>query len=523
MRALNLTVVAYRGAPCPPQSRRIEAGRLTIGRGEESQWELPDPERELSRIHCIVERVGDGCTISDVSTNGVYLNGASEPLGRNVSAPLADGDEIAIGEYRIRVELEADAVMPSAPAAPDPFAAVPPGSNLSWVSPVSPWAEPFPAASPLSGNPWPQAATDPADPFAAANAPSEREPVGGGFGWLGGGSFEAPLPAFPDQQQAPLPPPPSAARVGLPDPDHVPAIHAHFQPPEIRAPLIPPDWNPLDPQSEPSSASAAPPRAPAFAPEAPPPAAIFASVAPGELAPAVGAPPPRPAAPPPASPPPAPTPPAPTPQPPGHIPGTSAPRPTVAPAEALRAFFDGAGIPDAVSAASDDLRRLREFGEQFREMAAGLRDLVNARAMTKSGLRLPQTAIAAQNNNPFKFSVDLEQLLTALLAPNRPGYSRPVPAIRQAIDDLKEHDLALIAATQQALAAVLAELAPEVLQRHAENAGVLANVLPGARKAAWWDAFEQAYRRAAEGVEADLPGGFQRLFAEAYGEQVRKL
>jgi type VI secretion system protein len=464
MNRLNLTIVSYQDGPCPPQTRPVERTRMTIGRGSDCDWPLDDPDRELSRTHCVIERIGDRYTITDVSANGVFLNGAAEPLGRNVSAPIEDGCEIAIGPYRIRAEFEpAAAAAARAPNAPSPFAALASGPGLSWFAPPSPAADPPPPPGDAAA--WGGAA---GDLFPIPSA--EPEPIALAPGWSAAGPFAAPFDRSP-----------VAAAAEVPTADHAPVIDEYLRPPEILAPLIPPGWNPLQP--------AEPPPAAVPGTRLEPQPVIEVPIAGPNSAPAAP---------------------------------ISAPAEPVRACEAVRAFLEGAGLAEQAAPPEDDLARLRRFGELFREMAAGLRDLIGARAMTRASFHLSQTAIVQRDNNPFKFSVDLEQLLGALLAPGTPGYAPPLPAVREAVQDLKEHDLALIAATQAAVANLLAGLSPPALQRAVDGARVLANLLPAARKAAWWDAFEQAYRRALDGVETDLPGGFRADFAAAYEKQAGK-
>ena len=91
------------------RERRLERGRLTIGRTADSNWVLPDPERYLSRQHCLFEGGDDQFWITDTSSNGVFLDAGAVPLGRGNRAPLRDGMRIALGDYVIRVRIEAAA------------------------------------------------------------------------------------------------------------------------------------------------------------------------------------------------------------------------------------------------------------------------------------------------------------------------------------------------------------------------------------------------------------------------------
>ena len=49
-------------------------GALTIGRGEENDLALPDPDRLLSKRHCVLEEQNGDYVIIDISTNGTFLN-----------------------------------------------------------------------------------------------------------------------------------------------------------------------------------------------------------------------------------------------------------------------------------------------------------------------------------------------------------------------------------------------------------------------------------------------------------------
>ncbi len=68
-----------------------------LGRGERVDIRVPD--NSCSRSHCIIEKKGDAFTVFDLtSSNGTLLNG--QRLGDTTS--LSDGDEIQIGETRMR-------------------------------------------------------------------------------------------------------------------------------------------------------------------------------------------------------------------------------------------------------------------------------------------------------------------------------------------------------------------------------------------------------------------------------------
>lgn len=103
----------------PPETRRLEAGALNIGRSPESDWVLPDPDRVLSKRHCIVSLQRDDWEVIDTSTNGTFVNHEVPCLGPDARRVLRDGDRLVLGTYEIEVSI--------------PPAANPPG--------VTPWRE----------------------------------------------------------------------------------------------------------------------------------------------------------------------------------------------------------------------------------------------------------------------------------------------------------------------------------------------------------------------------------------------
>jgi predicted component of type VI protein secretion system len=83
--------------------REIEVGAVVVGRGEDADWVLDDPERLLSRRHCLIS-VADGLvSLTDLSANGVFLDGSTERCARGPILPLRVGQTLQLGDYLILV------------------------------------------------------------------------------------------------------------------------------------------------------------------------------------------------------------------------------------------------------------------------------------------------------------------------------------------------------------------------------------------------------------------------------------
>lgn len=201
---------------------------------------------------------------------------------------------------------------------------------------------------------------------------------------------------------------------------------------------------------------------------------------------------------------------------------TQAPAPGGADPRALfQAFLEGAGVAGAQIDDADPEAALRAAGEVFRAMAEGLREVLISRAAIKSEMRIEQTIIAAQGNNALKFSVTPEDAVAALLTPRRRGYMPPLAAAREAVGDIKDHEIAVMAGVQTALMTLLRRFDPDELEKRL-NLGGLSAVLPGARKSRYWDSFRQIYGDITREAEDDFQSVFGRQFAKAYTQQTRK-
>jgi type VI secretion system FHA domain protein len=240
---LTLTLLRCPDA-VPPQTRTVPGGEFSIGRGPENDWVLPDPERYLSKRHCVLAFRAGGWQIADLSTNGTFLNRDSEPIGRGEPRPLRNGDRLRFGLYEIEARLAETAEPRREPGRSEPSVFGP----SSFAAPRGSLSEPF------ERDPLLQPRQD-ADPFAVGLAPPSIN-----------------LPADYD----PLAPEPAETPFAGPtQSDHSPHLEDAFAIPAARA-MLPEDW---DRDLDPHPAPAAPPTPimpappPAAASPLPPPAA----------------------------------------------------------------------------------------------------------------------------------------------------------------------------------------------------------------------------------------------------------
>ena len=275
-------------------------------------------------------------------------------------------------------------------------------------------------------------------------------------------------------------------------------------------PILPPDFDPLAPSSEPFSGPTHPDHAPALQSAfRPPPVAVIPDNWDAE---------------PPVSPQPQPQvrrppqnsrsqedTPAPSKQ--ERVPLTDA----TGEARLVAAFLRGVGLNEAALAEPE--KTLEHVGAAVRATVSGLRQVLIARASIKDEFRIAQTLIRAKDNNPLKFSLNDDDALATLMG--RRGGMAPEEAIAEAFVDLRLHELATVSAMQEAMRVLLAQFEPESIERK-----VKANALdihPAQRKAKAWEIFVQQYRSVTRALADDFDSVFGKAFARAYEQAIDKL
>lgn len=521
---LKLTVLPT-GATVAGASRcTFDRAGGTIGRVQGNTLVLSD--LKVSRCHARISCEGSDFYIEDCSVNGTFLNSRHQRLTSGRPQRLRDGDRILIDPYVIELSIEGHA------EAFDP----PPRERAPQSSPLAPGRLDDPFASELDDDPFQQLPVAPApaslDPLRLLNLDAEDAP-------------------------APRPPRSEDLMAGDPFQDaiHVPAVAPSSPPPAARdtnpgdaaAGEIPRGYNPLVDDSQilrpmPARPMARPVRQPVRAPEPPPvlpdaaapPPQVELSAAPS---PVPTPPPVLPAATTPvpvlasdpepvnalfAEPGPAPvTPPAPLP--PTPPPMTAAPRledraaagAVTQGSSALAAVLQGAGLDPSL--ATDELGR--QLGEILRVVVSEMMTLMESRVEAKEAFGGRRTRFMPAENNPLKFSVNVEDALHNLLVKRNPAYLGPVDAFRDAFADVKHHQLALLAGVRSAFEFMLGEFDPDRLEQVFDGQAGKA-LMPG--KLRYWDQYRQRLATLAQDSDARFETLFGDAFARAYNDEIAR-
>jgi type VI secretion system FHA domain protein len=185
----------------------------------------------------------------------------------------------------------------------------------------------------------------------------------------------------------------------------------------------------------------------------------------------------------------------------------------------LSALLEAAAIADSKVEKSPET--VQKAGNLLKRLVAGLLVMVEARARAKAQMGAEATGLQLDGNNPIKFARSPDQALAQLLMPPQPGFLDADKAVEDAYLDLQSHQVATLRAIPGALRATLDRFSPGSIRRRAENLGLLARILPGARDAALWRNYEREFVAVKKESDEAFMEVFSKEFRKAYERQLR--
>lgn len=484
----------------------------TIGRSSDNDWILEDPERFISSQHSQISFENDQYYITDLSTNGTFSNGAAEPIGKGNTIPLKDGDKFALGDYEFlasvwQQEEQApndnpslnDGPFASVPSAPQPVDDV--VEQDYFASASSSNVDNF--ATPFSGH---VANTDSlfspepmeTDPLAALDSARSIPPLSQPS------SFDSNVfPAMSQSDQAD----PMQQSVSWPsstiesgaipenwDLNAVPAAinKANFMTNEI--PLDTPIENKaaLDKKSSLEKANEKILAEIEILKKQAQKHALQEQIVKNTQAPAA----------------------------PATLPVQQVtPRATTNNEQSL---IDALGLAGSELSDEKVIEINQVVGELVRETISGMMQVLSSRSTIKNEFRMNVTTIQPVENNPLKFSANVDDAMQNMFIKEGNAYKKPVEAIKEGFEGIAEHQIAILAGIRTAFKGVLNRFDPAVLEQRFEQFNK-PGIIPGMSKAKNWDSYKNYYNELVD----DLDNSFQHLFGyefvQAYEEQLQKL
>lgn len=512
--ALQVTLVKTPGGVSLSRTSHLfdEQGG-TFGRADTNSWKLPDPDKFLSSCHCEILWLSDAYYLLDRSTNGTFLNGSPEPIGRGVKSRIGHGDIFDIGDYSFSVAIAETASATS----------------------------PFEDQALFSNRP----ATSIFDNDIGHRPIPEQSPI-----------FEQPLDPLAMWDKAA-----NAGKPHMPFPDHTPAIvstsiddifggeskHSspHFAsidmsqnmdqavtwPDATQENLIPEDWEDdfsdlgikLNGQSAAPSINTGsfqtPPTKPLTDVVIPTPRrdrqplaerlAELETVSPIAQSPLTAA-----------------TPFVPSPAPVStdivKEPSAMATVHNTATAQPDCAFIQAIGLDSSRLTEAEITEIATMSGQLVREIVEGMMGVLRSRTSIKNEFRMNVTTIQPVENNPLKFSVSVDDALENMFLKKSNAYKKPVDAFKEGFQEIAEHQVAMIGGIRQGFERMMERFNPENLEKSFNKQG-RGGVIPGMQKAKYWSSYTDYYAGFTDNMESSFQHLFGSDFVSAYEDQLRRL
>lgn len=514
----------------------------TLGRGPDNSWVLEDPERFISTCHSKISFENGQYYLIDNSTNGTFVNGANEPIGKDNKALLDDGATFNLGDYEFQVSIwnanEQAPSMPfdsnensgpfadmsSPPAGPaepenfvdDPFTA----PADSFASEFSNQGDPF--ASPIPGHistsePIFNSNMDETDPLAALDkannsfSSSSSDPL----------PFESDI--FSPSTSNPQPVEPDVFSLNSQSDQSGTLEQSVTWPDSVHdAGLIPEDWDDLgsDLVSSPNIADSIPEPAPPKEPVKPVKKKksdlsleerkhllekanrkIQAEIKLLKQQSRVSK----------------------------QKAVTNTPTPTPKAAVKTRnvtasdqTLIEAMGL-DKGELSNEQITEISQVvGELVRETISGMMQVLSSRSSIKNEFRMNVTTIQPVENNPLKFSANIDDAMENMFLKSGNAFIKPVEAVREGFDGIAEHQVAILAGIRSAFKGVIERFDPNTLEKRFEKFHK-GGIIPGSTKAKNWESYTAYYNELVD----DLDNSFQHLFGyefvQAYEDQLQKL
>ena len=532
---LTLEVVSANGSSLGAGRSKVfgpSGGR--IGRGTDCDWVLPSPNKYVSRHHASILFANGTYYIKAEGQNEVSINDPNAFLAFGKPSPIRHRDRVFIDEYEIVANLVSESSRPALVG--DPFA------DDEAPASLIPMADPFDG---LNLDPLSQLPSLPEKPGARDRnyaGPPQGDVLSDPL--ILPANFDSPPTAAPDPRARPaIPTPPRPApRPSTPAPTPVtpaPTPAPAFQP----IPVNPDAWDKTAFAYSPQQIAVEPaPVKPAFTPPpvepvrrqvspAPPNAGQPNAGQPNAGQPNAGQPNvmqpnvmlPNVARPGVAPQPPAPPPPVPPPVPAARpeLRASSAAPVSVPPPGGtdLNSLLRAAGVdPDNV-----DPEIAATLGQIFKMVVQGTIDALRARDEVKTQFRLAVTRVRTKENNPLAFSVDAADAINSMLVRRNPAFLAPVEAFQRAFDDIRAHQMAMIAGMRAGFESLMSQFDPEELRERFDKQTKRGGLLGVVAKPNYWEHYGDYF----SGLRGDRDDAFRRLFGEefalAYEKQVALL
>nr|WP_202819754.1 type VI secretion system-associated FHA domain protein TagH [Thaumasiovibrio subtropicus] len=189
---------------------------------------------------------------------------------------------------------------------------------------------------------------------------------------------------------------------------------------------------------------------------------------------------------------------------------------------ALSAFLQGFGINPEMVPSENQAQWWYTVGHSMQLLMNGLMDTLHNRASFKQSNRLNHTAFQRQENNPLKFSANLEDAIHNLFNRASVSFLSPERAISEAFDDIEKHENAMMNGVEGAVHGMMKLLHPDNTLTPMEASGLLNKMNPSRIKAKQWEIYQKRYFELENEMTSTNKPFYLEDFVKAYEQSLKQ-
>jgi type VI secretion system protein len=181
-------------------------------------------------------------------------------------------------------------------------------------------------------------------------------------------------------------------------------------------------------------------------------------------------------------------------------------------------LYQKLGLPKELITTIDKETFADDIATVLLSTTQGVMSLLASRTAFKQESRLSATLIKPRSNNPIKFSIDPVDTLEMLLVKKKKGYMEAGEAFDEALKDIQLHQMAFMSGLQGTLVGLLSELDPETIEKKVNDKpkrfmGLNSN-------SQYWQVYKEKQQSLARNVSENLNEILGSYFSEAYQAQI---
>jgi type VI secretion system protein ImpI len=191
--------------------------------------------------------------------------------------------------------------------------------------------------------------------------------------------------------------------------------------------------------------------------------------------------------------------------------------------QCLHAFLSALNVPAPPAQLLQNPAWWGQLGEALQASLHGIIAVMRARSELKNTLRVNQTTFQQRENNPLKFSANVNEAFHNLFNHNASSFMAPRQAISAAFADMSQHEAAIIAGAAGSMQGLLSQLTPQLIEQRDFGVSFIDKVNPTQRYSRYWNLYQGLHQELLAEVTLTAKGGVNDDFIRAYEDYLTNL